>query len=156
MSKIASILTAPNYQQCQEFIEKIKEKRFNKVKERQVRKPNNLINKKEGGITWHSSQVFLATRAFPRVSNGQVTLATRASQAGRLTSRASPQASQEDSVLSPNTISQAGTPKLSWQTALFLWQRVQSLRQAIPSLLRQAVPSPPQKTALFPRVISPR
>ena len=39
-SKIASILTAPNYQQCQEFIEKIKEKRFNKVKERQVRKFN--------------------------------------------------------------------------------------------------------------------
>ena len=29
-SKIASILTTPNYQQCQEFIEKIKEKRFNK------------------------------------------------------------------------------------------------------------------------------
>ena len=36
-SKIASILTAPNYQQCQEFIEKIKEKTFNMVKERQVR-----------------------------------------------------------------------------------------------------------------------
>ena len=50
-SKIVSILTAPNYLQCQEFIEKIKEKRFNKVKERQVRKLNNLINKKEGGIT---------------------------------------------------------------------------------------------------------
>ena len=46
-SKIVSILTTPNYQQCQEFIEKIKEKRFNKVKERQVRKLNHLINKKE-------------------------------------------------------------------------------------------------------------
>ena len=50
-SKIASILTPPNYQQCQEFIENIKEKRINKVKERQVRKLNNLINKKKGGIT---------------------------------------------------------------------------------------------------------
>ena len=94
-SKIASILTAPNYQQCWEFIEKIKEKRFNKVKERQVRKLNNLINKKEGGITWQSSQVFPATRAFPWANNRQVTLATRASQgtnssqAGRLTPRAS-------------------------------------------------------------------
>ena len=68
-SKIASILTAPNYQQCQEFIEKIKEKRFNKVKERQIRKLNNLIIKKEGGITWHSSQVFLATRAYPQANN---------------------------------------------------------------------------------------
>ena len=116
-SKIASILTAPNYQQCQEFIEKIKEKRFNKVKERQVRKLNNLINKKERGITWHSSQVFLATRAFIWANNRQVTLATRASQAtnssqaGRLTPRASPQASQEDSALPPSAISQAGNPQ---------------------------------------------
>ena len=63
-SKVASILTAPSYQECQEFIEKIKEKRFNKVKERQVRTLNNLINKKEAGITWQSSQVFPTTRAF--------------------------------------------------------------------------------------------
>ena len=94
-SKIASILPAPNYQQCQEFIEKINEKRFNKVKERQVRKLNNLITKKEGGITWHSSQVSPAARAFPQVNNWQVTPATRASQAanssqaGRSTPRAS-------------------------------------------------------------------
>ena len=33
-SKIASILTPPNYQECQDFIEKIKEKRFIKVKDR--------------------------------------------------------------------------------------------------------------------------
>ena len=110
-SKIASILTAPSYQQCQKFREKIKEKRFNKVKERQVRKPNNLINKKEEGITWYSSQVFPAARAFPQVNNRQVTLATRASQANRLTSRASPQASEEDSTLSSSAISQAGNPQ---------------------------------------------
>ena len=114
-SKIASILTAPNYQQCQEYIEKIKEKRFKKVKERQVRKLNNLIIKKEGSITCHSSQGFWAARAFPWPNNRQVTLATRASQAanisqaGRLTPRASPQSSQEDSALS--TISQAGNPQ---------------------------------------------
>ena len=102
-SKIASILTTPNYQQCQEFIEKIKEKRFHQVRDRQVRKLNNLINKKEGGITWHSSQVFLATRAFTWVNNRQ---AANNSQAGRLTPRASPHASQGDSALSTN--SQAG------------------------------------------------
>ena len=45
-SKIVSILTPHNYQKCQEFIEKIKEKRFIKVRQRQVRKLNNLINKK--------------------------------------------------------------------------------------------------------------
>ena len=112
-----SILTDPNYQQCQEFIEKIKEKGFNKVKERQVRKLHNLINKKEGGIPWHSSQVSPAARAFPWANNRQITLATRAlqatnsSQAGRLTPRASPQVSQEDSALPLSAISQAGNPQ---------------------------------------------
>ena len=106
-SKIASILTPPNYQQCQEFIEKIKEKRFIKVRERQVRKLNNLINKKERGITWLSSQVFPAARAFPWANNRQ---ADNSIQAGRLTPRASPQASQEDSVLPRNTTYQAGNP----------------------------------------------
>ena len=74
-SKIASISTPPNYQECQEFIEKIKEKRFIKVRERQVRKLNNLINKKEGNITGQSSQVPLATRASPWATTGrQVTV----------------------------------------------------------------------------------
>ena len=103
-SKIASIVTVPNYQQCQEFIEKIKEKRFIKVKERQVRNLNNLINNKEGNILWQSSQVPLATRAFPWANNRQATLAIRASQAGRLTP-----STQEDSALS--AISQAGNPQ---------------------------------------------
>ena len=126
-SKIASILTPLNYQECQDFIDKIKEKRFIKVRERQVRKLNNLINKKEGGITWQSSQ---APRAFPRANNRQ---------AGRLTHNASPQVSQsslgeralpqslfsqagrsqaslEDNTLSParGALSQAGSPRLPW------------------------------------------
>ena len=41
-SKIASILPAPSYKECQEFIEKVKESGFKKVKDRQVRKFNNL------------------------------------------------------------------------------------------------------------------
>ena len=86
-SKIASILTPPNYQQCQEFKEKVKEKRFFKVRERQVRKHNNLKNKKEGGITWQSSQVSLATRAFPQVNNRQ---AGNSIQAGRFNSKCFP------------------------------------------------------------------
>ena len=77
-SKIASILTPLHYQECQDFIDKIKEKRFIKVRERQVRKLNNLINKKEGVITWQSSQ---AARAFPQANNRQ---------AGRLTHNTSP------------------------------------------------------------------
>ena len=100
-SKIVSILTPPNYQQCQEFIEKIKEKRFIKVRDRQVRKLNNVINKKEGGITWQSSQVPLATRAFPQANNRQ---AGNSGQAGRLTPRASPQPSPGEKSSSPEPI----------------------------------------------------
>ena len=40
-SQIASILPTPNYRKCQEFIENIKEIRFKKVKDRQVRNFNN-------------------------------------------------------------------------------------------------------------------
>ena len=54
-SQIVSILPTPTYRKCQEFIEKVKELRFKKVKDRQVRKFNNLLNKKEGNITWQNS-----------------------------------------------------------------------------------------------------
>ena len=116
-AKIASILPAPSYQQCQEFIEKIKETRFTKVREKQVGKFNNLLSKKEGSITWQSSQVFPATRAFLQANNRQVMPATRASQAasssqaGRsITPRASPQtfhAGNFQASLADSTLSQA-------------------------------------------------
>ena len=102
-SKIVSILSPPNYQECQEFIEKIKEKRFIKVRQRQVRKLNNLINKKEGNITWQSSQVLPGARASPQANNRQAGNRVQACnsiqvgnnvQAGRLALISSPQASQ--------------------------------------------------------------
>ena len=102
-SKIVSILTTPNYQECQDFIEKIKEKRFIKVRQRQVRKLNNLINKKEGNITWQSSQILSATRASPWANNRQAGNRVQAAnsvqagnniQAGRLALTSSSQASQ--------------------------------------------------------------
>ena len=125
-SKIVSILTPLHYQECQDFIDKIKEKRFIKVRERQVRKLNNLINKKEGVITWQSSQ---AARAFPWANN---------SQAGRLTHNASPQVSQSspgERALPPRAFSprQLG-PRLLWKTTLFPQQVVHSPRQAVPRL----------------------
>ena len=97
-SQIASTLPTPSYRKCQGFIEKVKELRFKKVKDGQVRKFNNLLNKKEGNITWQSSQVTPAARASPHAVNRQATLATRAttsSQAVRQATQAteaSPQA----------------------------------------------------------------
>ena len=95
--------STPNYQECQDFIENIKEKRFIKVRQRQVRKLNNLINKKEGNITWQSSQVLPAARASPwannrqagnRIQAGNSVQASNSTQAGRLALTSSPQASQ--------------------------------------------------------------
>ena len=126
-SKVASILTPLHYQQCQEFIDQVKEKSFIKVRERQVRKCNNLINKKEGGITWKSSQVPLAARDFPRANNrqaGRLNLSAQASQSSlgeralsqSLFSQAdSPQASPVESTLSParSALSQADSSQAS-------------------------------------------
>ena len=156
-SKIASILPAPRYQQCQEFIEKIKETRFTKVRERQVRKFNNLLNKKEGSITWQSSQVFPAARAFPWANNRQVVLATRAtqaansSQAGRSITPTASLKLPRQTVLSPQwrtLLLRQAIPRLPQWIACFPKQRVQSPGQATP---RQATPRLPQQIALFLR-----
>ena len=163
MSQIAFNLPTPSYTECQEFIEKVKELRFKKVKERQVRKFNNLLNKKEGNITLQISQVTPAARVSTQAANRQATLAPAArippqvtinSQAGR---QASPQvivrqASQADSTLSQSesAVPRQATPRLPQQTVLFLSQRVQFPRQATLRL--------PKQTVLFlsQRVKSPR
>ena len=50
-SQLASIISAQRLRECQGFIDKVGEIRFNKVKQRQLNKFNNLQNKKEGNIT---------------------------------------------------------------------------------------------------------
>ena len=41
--------------ECQGFVDKVGETRFNQVKLRQIKKFQNLVNKKEGNITWYSN-----------------------------------------------------------------------------------------------------
>ena len=50
-AKLASIILQERLQQCQDFINKVSELRFNKVKQRQINKLNHLVTKKEGNIT---------------------------------------------------------------------------------------------------------
>ena len=47
-SQLASILSTQRLRECQGFIEKVGEIRSTKVKQRQLNKFNNLLNKKEG------------------------------------------------------------------------------------------------------------
>ena len=50
-AKLASIISVERLEQCQGFINKVSELRFNKVKQRQINKLNHLVAKKEGNIT---------------------------------------------------------------------------------------------------------
>ena len=50
-AKLASIILAERLGECQDFINKVSEFRFNKVRQRQINKLNHLVSKKEGNIT---------------------------------------------------------------------------------------------------------
>ena len=54
-SQLASIISTERLGECQGFIDKVGETRFKKVKLRQIKKFQNLVNKKEGNITWSSN-----------------------------------------------------------------------------------------------------
>ena len=54
-SKLASIISTERLRECQGFVDKVGEIRFNKVKHRQTKKFQNLVNKKEGNITRFSN-----------------------------------------------------------------------------------------------------
>ena len=58
-AKLASIISQERLEQCQGFINKESELRFNKVKQRQINKLNNLVSKKEGNITTISNNITL-------------------------------------------------------------------------------------------------
>ena len=49
-TQLASIISAERLRECQGFINKVSEIRFGKVRQRQLNKFNNLINKKEGNM----------------------------------------------------------------------------------------------------------
>ena len=49
-AKLASIISVERLEECQGFINKVSELRFNKVKQRQINKLNHLGSKKEGNI----------------------------------------------------------------------------------------------------------
>ena len=50
-SKLAAIISTQKLRECQDFVDKVSENRFNKVKQRQINKLNLLTTKKEGNIT---------------------------------------------------------------------------------------------------------
>ena len=51
MSKLVTIISTQKLRECQDFVDKVSENRFNKVKQRQINKLNLLTIRKEGNIT---------------------------------------------------------------------------------------------------------
>ena len=54
-SHLVSIISTERLRECHGFIDKVGKIRFNKVKLRQIKKFQNLVNKKEGNKTWSSN-----------------------------------------------------------------------------------------------------
>ena len=73
-AKLASIILQERLEQCQDFINKVSELRFNKVKQRQINKLNHLVSKKEGNITSNNITLNRQVQSLP--SSRNPTLAT--------------------------------------------------------------------------------
>ena len=69
-----AIISTQRLKECQDFVDKVSESRFNKVKQRQLNKFNLLINRKEGNITRFNN-------TNPNNLNSQSNLSSQVSQA---------------------------------------------------------------------------
>ena len=67
--KLASIISQERLEQCQDFINKVSELRFNKVKQRQINKLNHLVTKKEGNITSNNITLNRLVQSPPNARN---------------------------------------------------------------------------------------
>ena len=75
-AKLASIISVERLEECQGFINKVSELRFNKVKQRQINKLNHLVAKKEGNITNNNTSNLINRQAQFPANSRNPTLAT--------------------------------------------------------------------------------
>ena len=75
-AKLASIILEERLEQCQGFINKVSELRFNNVKQRQINKLNHLVSKKEGNIAIASNNITINRQAQSPPRSHNPTLAT--------------------------------------------------------------------------------
>ena len=68
-AKLTSIISQERLEQCQDFINKVSELRFNKVKQRQINKLNHLVSKKEGNITSNNITLNRQVQSLPSSHN---------------------------------------------------------------------------------------
>ena len=64
-SQLAAIISTERLRECQDFVDKVGKIRFIKVKDRQIKKFQNLVNKKQGNITWATNNNRANNRSNP-------------------------------------------------------------------------------------------
>ena len=165
-AKLVAIISTQRLRECQDFVDKVSEIRFNKVKQRQLNKFNLLTIRKEGNIT--RSITNLNYHNLNSQTNSQVNSTPQASPPSREDNRSSqagpPQGEASTSLPSSQANSQAreggappqtgtgtGTPLLG-KTAVFpRLPTPPSPRLVLPRLVLPL----PGKMAAFPRPIPP-
>ena len=143
-SQLAAIISTQWLRECQDFVDKVGEIRFNKVKQRQLNKFNLLTIRKEGNIT--RSNTNLNNHNLNSQTNSQVNQISQARE-GSAPSQASPPSGED------NRSSQAGPPHGEASTSPPPSQANSQAREG--GAPPQAGAIPPGKTAVFPRLLPP-
>ena len=136
-SKLAAIISTQRLRKCQDFVDKVSEIRFNKVKQRQLNKFNLLTIRKEGNIT----------RSITNLNNHNHNLNSQTNSQVNLIPQASPPSGED------NRSSQAGPPM--GKLALPCPPHRPTVRLGKEALLPRLVLPLPGKTAVFPRLPLP-
>ena len=136
-SQLAAIISTQRLRECQDFVDKVSEIRFNKVKQRQLNKFNLLTIRKEGNITRSNTNLNNHNHNLNPQTNSQVNLIPQP-----------PPPSGEN-----NRSSQAGPPM--GKLALLCPPHRPTVRLGKEALLPRLVLPLPGKTSVFPRLIPP-
>ena len=141
-SQLAAIISTQRLKECQDFVDKVGEIRFNKVKLRQLNKFNLLTIRKEGNITRSNN-----------TNTNNLTLQAN-SQVNQISSQAREEALLPGPPLLPGKVTVLPRQVLPLETLAPLWQPYrQTVRTGKEVLLPRLALSLPGKTTVFPRQV---
>ena len=141
-SKLATIISTQRLRECQDFVDKVSEIRFNKVKQRQLNKFNLLTIRKEGNITRSITNLnYHNHHNSHSQTNSQVNPTPQASPPSGEDNRSS-QASAPPSSQANSQAREGGTPPQAGAGTTPPWED-SNLPQANTSSLSQAGATPP-------------
>ena len=142
-SQLAAIISTQRLRECQDFVDKVGEIRFNKVKQRQLNKLNLLTIRKEGNIT----------RSYNNTNTNNLTLQAN-SQVNHISSQARGGSTPPQATTPPGKVTFLPRQVLPLEMLVPLQQLYrQTVRPGKEVLLPRLVLSLPGKTTVFPRQV---